>query len=126
MVSPQPSARQISVGILEDVFNNGLFADELVARVFQQIPLNKLDRSLIMELVNGTLRWRGQLDWILAKYFRGNFNNSPIKLRSILELTLYQIKFLDKVPNYAAVSEGVELAKNEGGTAWGNLVNGVL
>ncbi len=124
--SDNASVRQISVDILAGVFENGIYSDELVAEVFQRNSLNQLDRSLLIELVNGTIRWRGQLDWLLAKYFKGDYFNSPIKLRSILELSLYQLKFLNKIPKYAAVSEGVEIAKKEGGKAWGNKVNGIL
>ncbi|NIO02586.1 MAG: 16S rRNA (cytosine(967)-C(5))-methyltransferase RsmB, partial [Candidatus Latescibacteria bacterium] len=41
-------------------------------------------------------------------------------------LTLYQVLFLDKIPNYAAVDEGVKLAKNYGGPKAAGLVNAVL
>ncbi len=46
-------------------------------------------------------------------------------LRNLLRLTLYQLLFLSKIPDYAAVNEGVELAKRYGGKRAGGLVNGV-
>ena len=120
------STRKISVEILTRVFENGIYTDELLAETFQNESLNQRDKSLVTELVNGTLRWRGNLDYQLAHFFKGDFYHSPIKLRSILELSLYQIIYLNKIPKYAAVSEGVKIAKMIGGRAWSRLVNGVL
>jgi 16S rRNA (cytosine967-C5)-methyltransferase len=120
------SAREISLNILDQVFEKGSYADAVILHAFKQRALKQEDKSLILELVNGTLRWRGHLDWILKNYFHGDFKSCHNRLKSILELSLYQLKFLDKIPKYAAVSEGVEIAKKDGGEAWGNLVNGVL
>jgi 16S rRNA (cytosine967-C5)-methyltransferase len=120
------SVRKLAVDILEKIFADGLYADEALANSLAVSKLNQRDRSLLVELVNGTVRWRGQLDWILRELFHGRFDTSPLRLRAILEVSLYQLKFLDKIPSYAAVSEAVELAKILGGQAWGRLVNGVL
>lgn len=84
------------------------------------------DKALFVELVNGTLRWKGYLDWNLKRLFRGDFNKSPKMLKSILELSLYQIIFTDKIPDYAAVSQGVDIAKKKGGAPWARLVNAIL
>lgn len=124
--STKPSARSLAVDILQNVFTNGVHTDAALAGALKRSPLNENDRSLLIELVNGTIRWRGQLDWMLAQFVRGDFPTIPLRLRCILEVSLYQIKFLDRVPAYAAVSEGVELAKRSGGKAWARLVNGVL
>ncbi|MFQ5822923.1 MAG: 16S rRNA (cytosine(967)-C(5))-methyltransferase RsmB [bacterium] len=126
MAKGKLSAREISVNILDKVYKKGFYADDLILKEFKIQTLKQEDKSLILELVNGTLRWRGQLDWILTKFFHGDFINCQSKLKSILEVSLYQIKFLDKIPEYAAISQGVEIAKKNGGKAWGNLVNGVL
>ncbi len=126
MAQSSLSARKISVELLERISKNGEYSSEIIPNTLQKAKLSKKDKSLVVELVNGTLRWQGQLDWILAKYFNGNFEKSPDKLKRILEISLYQIRFLDKIPQYAAVSEGVEIAKEAGGQPWGKLVNGVL
>lgn len=122
----QFSARQIAVNILNQVYQKGFYSDDLISKTFQKQTLKQEDKSLILELVNGTLRWRGQLDWILEKFFHGDFKNCSNKLKSILEISLYQIRFLNKIPKYAAVSQGVEIAKETGGKTWGNLTNGIL
>lgn len=126
MAQSNLSARKISVELLERISKNGEYSSEIIPITLQKTNLSQKDKSLVLELVNGTLRWQGQLDWILAKYFHGSFEKSPDKLKRILEISLYQIKFLDKIPQYAAVSEGVQIAKEAGGQPWGKLVNGVL
>ncbi|MFQ6113857.1 MAG: 16S rRNA (cytosine(967)-C(5))-methyltransferase RsmB [bacterium] len=126
MAKRKPSARQIAVNILEQVHKKGHHADALISDSFGKQTLKQEDKSLVLELVNGTLRWRGLLDWILTDYFQGDFKSCHARLKSILELSLYQLKFLNKIPEYAAVSQGVAIAKKHGGKAWGNLVNGVL
>lgn len=124
--SHSPNVRQLSVDILNQVENHGAYADDLLEKTFSQQRLQQNDRALLVELVNGTLRQRGHLDWILAQLYHGGLRTMPAKLKQILRLSIYQIKFLDKVPEYAAVSEGVQLAKKSGGVAWGRLANGLL
>lgn len=126
MNSSIKSVRQLSVEILAKTKHNGSFVDELLADVLAEKELSQRDKALLLELVNGTVRWQGQLDWILEQLFHKKFKDVSSKLKSILEVSLYQIRFSDKIPQYAAVSEGVKLAKKMGGTAWGSLVNGIL
>lgn len=126
MAQSSRSARKTSVELLERICKNGEYSNEIIPNTLQKSDLSQKDKSLVLELVNGTLRWQGHLDWILAKYFHGNFEKSPELLKRILEVSLYQIRFLDRIPEYAAVSEGVQIAKEAGGQPWGKLVNGVL
>ncbi|MFQ5675038.1 MAG: 16S rRNA (cytosine(967)-C(5))-methyltransferase RsmB [bacterium] len=120
------SVRKISVKLLQKICANGGHSHEILPAFLNRLTLSQQDKSLITELVNGTLRWSGQLDWILSQFFRGDFKKSPVALRRILELSLYQLRFLDKIPAFAAVSEGVDLAKESGGEPWARLVNGLL
>jgi len=122
----KPSVRELAVTVLTDVLSNQSYADEAIDRALRGSGLSPVDTSLLIELVHGTTRWRGQLDWILGKFYRGDFHAAEPTLRVILELSLYQIYHLTKIPKYAAVSEGVDLAKKAGGKRWANLVNGVL
>ncbi len=104
----------------------GNYIDSVIDSILNTSSLKSDDRALFVELVNGTLRWKGYLDWNLKRLFRGNFNKSPKMLKNILEVSLYQIIFTNKIPDYAAVSQGVDIAKKKGGAPWGRLVNAVL
>lgn len=126
LASLNGDARGAAVRILDDVRLGGAYADDLLQNSLHRLGLAQADKALLVELVQGTLRWRGQLDWILTRFFKGDFDASPSRLRSILEVGLYQLRFLDRVPTYAAVSEAVSLAKQTGGVRWGGLVNAIL
>lgn len=97
--------------------------DDLLARLGE--PSGERDRALARELVFGVLRWRRLLDHVLASYTRGRFRKLDPPLRTALRLGLYQIRFLDRIPNRAAVHESVSLAAAAGRGAAG-LVNAVL
>jgi 16S rRNA (cytosine967-C5)-methyltransferase len=79
-----------------------------------------------MEIVHGVLRWQSKLDWVLNGFFHGNFSKAEVTVRNTLRAALYQILFLDKVPDHAAVNEAVDFIKRVRGDKAGGLVNGVL
>ncbi len=88
--------------------------------------LEPRDRDLLRELVLGVLRWRAALDDEIAGTSRVPLEKLAPRLREILEVALYQIRHLDRVPEYAAVSEAVAQARASGGEGASRLVNGVL
>lgn len=118
--------REIGVDILSNVARKRDYADRLLEQAFKTWDASPVDRSLLVDLVSGTLRRRGSIDWILSQLYHGDFSRSPAGLKSILRLSLYQLKYLDRVPAYAIVSEAVEIAKRQGGPRWGKMVNGIL
>jgi 16S rRNA (cytosine967-C5)-methyltransferase len=78
----------------------------------------------LTELLYGTLRWRGRLDAELKPYVR-----RPLKdplIGNLLRLALYQLLFLDRIPEYASVNDAVDFAKSRAGDKIGGFVNGVL
>lgn len=119
-------ARELAVEILSRVERRNAYAGILLDHSLKGPPLSNLDRALVTQLVYGTLRWRGRLDWLLSQVLRRPLSGTSPYLRNLLRLTLYQILFLDRVPDYAAVNEGVELAKKWGGKRSGGLINGVV
>lgn len=119
------TCRALGVEILLNVETRKAYADILLDNALKASVLSILDRALLTQLVYGTLRWRGKIDWILKRILRQPLGGLDVYLRNLLRLTVYQIVFLDKVPAYAAVNEGVELAKRYGGRSAGGLVNAV-
>lgn len=96
---------------------------------FQQSSLkniSKLDSQLAFELVHGVLRTRGQLDWLINKFAKIHFSKISLQLLEILRLSFYQLLFLDKIPPFAAVYEGVEMAKKISSRGGEKFVNAVL
>ncbi|HEY1268745.1 MAG TPA: 16S rRNA (cytosine(967)-C(5))-methyltransferase RsmB, partial [Candidatus Binatia bacterium] len=123
--APPKSSRAIAADILHAVETRRAFADILLDRALQTSDLSTADRALVTQIVYGTLRWRGRIDWTLGLLTRKPLDDMDAYLKNILRLTLYQIMFLDRVPAYAAVNEAVELGKRYGGRSAAGLVNAI-
>ncbi len=75
------------------------------------LKLSNRDRKFLNALIFGVLRWRGNLDWIIRHHSRTRLEKINPEVLNILRLGLYQIFFLDRVPDSAAVNTSVEMAK---------------
>lgn len=113
----------MAADILTQVDRKAAYADILLDHTLKKSSLTASDRSLLSKLVYGTLRWRGRIDWHLDRALHRPSHRMNPYLRNVLRLTLYQCLFLDRVPDYAAVNEGVEMAKRYGGQPAAGLVN---
>ncbi len=102
------------------------FPKLLVEQSDPQLPFNKRSKAFTYELVMGTLRRRGTLDWALEKACDRPLSDLTPWIRNILRLGLYQILYLGGVPKSAAVDESVKLAKKYGHAGTAGLVNAVL
>jgi 16S rRNA (cytosine967-C5)-methyltransferase len=115
--------REIAVQVLQRR-QGGEFVENLLETGLERARLAPADRGLCQELVYGIVRWQATLDWLIARKAR----NSPPKplLQDLLRLGLYQIFWLDRIPNHAAVNETVELAKRNRLSAQAGFINAVL
>ena len=121
----EEGVRELAAEILLKVDTRKAYADILLDHSLKKFPLPLRDRALVTQLVYGTLRWRGRIDWHIGGSVPRPLSQMNPYLRNLLRLTLYQLLFLDKIPDYAAVHEGVELAKRYRGPRAASLVNGV-
>jgi len=119
------SCRELAAEILLKVDERKAYADILLDHALKTARLSPKDQALLTQLIYGALRWRGQLDWQLSRVLERPLAGMNGYLRNLLRLTLYQLLFLDRVPDYAAVNEGVELAKRRGGAKAAGLVNAI-
>jgi 16S rRNA (cytosine967-C5)-methyltransferase len=119
--------RSIAFEVLTAVDEDEAFADRaLDGRLQRSEGLEDRDRRLATELVYGTLRRRGTLDRSLQPSLRKPLERLDPEVLRTLRLGAYQILFLDRVPDHAAVNESVNLAKRFGPRGSGGLVNAVL
>jgi 16S rRNA (cytosine967-C5)-methyltransferase len=118
--------RQLASEILLKVDIRNAYADLLLDRTLANAPLAERDRALLTELVYGTLRWRGKIDDRLNRQLRRPLGDTDPAVRNLLRLTAYQLLFLNKIPDYAAVNEAVRLAKAHAGSKVAGFINGVL
>ncbi len=117
-------ARVRAVEALRKVLESGRPAAPLVGELSR--GLSPPDADLLRELVLGVLRWKASLDAEIAAVSRIPLQKLAPNLREILEVALYQLRHLDRIPPYAAVSEAVTHARASGGEGASKLVNGVL
>jgi len=89
-------------------------------------PESARDRALIKELVHGVCRHWSLLDHYLARFVRRGMQRQPIPIRNILRLGAYQLCFMERAPEYAAIDQAVRLARERGFPRHTGFVNAVL
>ncbi len=88
--------------------------------------LSATDRDLATEIAYGVLRWRNRLDFVLSHHSKRPLEKIDGSILTALRIGLYQILFLDRVPDRAAVDEAVRLAHDFAASGGAAFVNGVL
>ncbi len=105
----------------------GAYADIFLDKSLRKAaPLTPVDRSFITELVYGTLRWRGRIDWVIGQFSKIPIEKLDSRILNIIRLGVYQLLFLDRVPSFAAVNESVKLAELCGHKGKAGFVNANL
>jgi 16S rRNA (cytosine967-C5)-methyltransferase len=118
--------RGLAVKILNRVERTDAYLERLLDNEMRNSELSGLDKALLYEIVHGVVRWMGRLDWILNGFYKGQFSKAIPNLKNGLRVALYQILFLDRVPDYAVVNEAVEYVKKLQGQKPADLTNAIL
>jgi 16S rRNA (cytosine967-C5)-methyltransferase len=116
-------ARLAAFGALLAIDRGAWSAEALAAK---SVQLDSRDAGLASDIVFGTLRRRGELDAFIGKYSKRGVERMDPAVRIALEMALYQIRFLDRVPGHAAVNDSVELARRAGKSSAAAFVNAIL
>ena len=118
--------RELALLVLDEIYERGAYANLALNKALRGNGLSSLDRKLCTELVYGTVKTTGTLDWYLCRVINRPFRKMAPRLRTILRMGAYQILYLERIPDSAAVNECANLARyyvNENSV---KLVNGVL
>jgi len=119
------SARDTAVRVLAACRREGAWSDGKLKQEIRRAGLSRADAALCTRICYGVLQNRALLDFYLSHACDTPLKRLEPQLRDILEAAAYQILYLDRVPDSAAVNEAVEQAKAGKGRGAG-LVNGVL
>lgn len=119
------NAREIIFNILYEVDEKGAFSNVSINRNLED-TIEKKDESFVREIVYGVLENRLYLDYIIKDFSKIRFNKISVKVRNILRMGIYQIIFMDKVPDSAACNEAVNLAKKITHKGTHGFINGIL
>jgi len=116
-------ARQAAFGALLAVERGAWSAEALAAK---SAHLDARDAGLALDIVFGTLRRHGEIDFIIAQCSKRPVEQLDPIVRIAIEMGIYQLWFLDRVPAHAAVNDSVELARRAGKASASAFVNAVL
>ena len=120
------NARECALSVLIACRRNGAWADVALKAQLGKCALSAQDAALCSRIVYGVMQNELLLNWYLSAYCTQKLDHLQPPLEDILRIGAYQILFLDKVPDHAAVSESVELCRTNGRSAASGLVNAVL
>lgn len=117
--------RFLALQAIKEVFNGAAYSNLLLGEIIDSTELSDKDRRLFTEIVYGTIARKLTLEFYVERNVR-----NPKKLddwvKYLLMLSVYQMIYLDKIPNHAILNDAVEIAKSYGNVGIGKFVNGVL
>ena len=118
--------RKVAVLALNKINNDGAYSNITVNAFFKQGDLTPQDKALATALIYGVSDRKITLDYVLKKFIKTPLKKlSPFVLDN-LRVALFQIMYMDKIPQSAAVNEAVRLVKNSKESKHSGFVNGVL
>lgn len=117
--------REIALDTLNEVFYKDAYSNIILNHKLNSSGLEERDKALVTEIVYGTIKYKYTIDKILDSFLKSGTNKLDKQILNILRIGVYQIKYLDRIPDFAAVNECVELAKKKS-FKFSKLVNGVL
>ncbi len=118
--------RVVALNVLNGVTGEGAYSNILLSKSINESDLIEKDRALVTEIVYGTLKYKYTIDKILMFFINRDLNKLDISVLNILRASIYQIKYLTKVPEFAVVNEAVDIIKKINGIGASKFINGVL
>lgn len=120
------NARQAALAALYEIEYNGAYSNIVLKNVLGETDLDSRDRAFVSALVYGVTAKKRMLDYMIEQLSKVKLKKVSKYILLILRMGLYQLKFMDKVPDSAAVNESVRLARRFGHSASAGYVNGIL
>ncbi|MCD8362034.1 MAG: 16S rRNA (cytosine(967)-C(5))-methyltransferase RsmB [Lachnospiraceae bacterium] len=126
-MAEQENVRLLALEYLLEVTERGAMAHTALRGMLERYQyLEKRQRAFLTRLCEGTLERLIELDWIIDQVAKVPVKKQKPVIRGILRLSVYQLKYMDQVPDAAVCSEAVRLARIKGFSGLTGFVNGVL
>ena len=107
--------------------DKGEFADKIIKSILDKYSyLERFERSFINRVFTGTVERKLTLDYTINQFSSVKVNKQKPVIRAILRMSVYQLMFMDSVPDRAVINEAVKLAKKKKFNGLSGFVNGVL
>lgn len=126
MTKPTQS-RELILDILMEILEKGGYSHVVLRQALEKYQyLEKQDRALITRITEGTIEYRMTIDQILNRCSKVPVEKMKPVIRTILRMSVYQIFWMDRIPDRAVCSEAVNLAVRRWFSGLKGFVNGVL
>ncbi|MBA4687470.1 MAG: 16S rRNA (cytosine(967)-C(5))-methyltransferase RsmB [Candidatus Galacturonibacter soehngenii] len=121
------NVRELILGILLEVTERDVYSHLIIRNVLDKYQyLDKQERAFLTRVSEGTIENTILLDYIINQFSKVKVNKMKPVIRNILRMSVYQLKFMDGVPDSAVCNEAVKLATKKGFHNLKGFVNGVL
>ena len=117
------NARSLAYEVLFTIIQEDGYSNITLNKYFNQYKVEEQDKRFISEVVYGTIKNKLYLEHILKSYSKGRVKP---KVKIILLMSIYQLLYMDKTPNFAIIDEAVKLSKKIAGNITGKFINGIL
>lgn len=120
------TARSGALNILNQVLNDGAYTNIAINKFLRVNTLEDQERRLLTELVYGTVKALGTIDWYLEQCVNRPLPKILPEILNVLRLSVYQLLYMERIPQAAACNEAVKLARSVSHEGSAKFVNGVL
>ena len=105
------NTRELILGILMEVTKEGSYSHLVIRSVLDKYQyLEKKERAFITRVSEGTIQYMIELDYIINQFSKVKVNKMKPVICNILRMSVYQLKYMDSVPDSAVCNEAVKLA----------------
>lgn len=118
------SVRYLALTTLDKIIQSNAYSNIQLNQALQQTTLSAADKRLLTNIVYGVIQHRLTLEYWLNPFIKGKKLDSWVK--TLLIMSLYQYRYLDRVPNWAVTDEAIKIAKVIGHAGIRKLVTAVL
>ena len=121
------SVRELVLDILLEVNEKEQYSHLVIRDVLNKYQyLEKQERAFLTRLAEGTIEHMLEMDFIINSFSKVKVNKMKPLIRNLLRMSVYQIKYMDSIPDAAVCNEAVKLARKRGFGQLRGFVNGVL
>ncbi len=121
------NTRELVLEMLIEIIEKNQYSHLVLRDVLDKYQyLSKQERAFMTRLTEGTLEHLIELDYIIDSFSKTKVKKMKPMIRTIIRMSVYQIKYMDSVPDSAVCNEAVKLAKRHGFGQLSGFVNGVL
>ncbi len=119
--------RFLALEIKDEIESNKAYSQIRLSETLKsRDDLSRRDKALITEIVSGSIRMQGAIDWMISRFAKQSLGEIAQTQLNILRIAIYQIVYIGNIPDYAAVDEAVNQSKKKFGVGMSKFTNGLL